>query len=305
MVGKNFSIKTTIEKTELETDEGTNLRISISGTGNINLLNEIDMNIPNDIESFPEVSESIKYTSAGATGTKNFDYLLVPEAPGKFRIPPISIVYFDTQSKTYRTIKSDEIILDVKKSKDYVEKNYNTHNSKVAEQIDNDIRFLKRNNINLTKEKKQFAGSNIHYSLYALILFIFAAILILKRQQIKDRANVSEYKNRKAGKISRKQLKTAKILLQQDNKSDFYKEISKALWSYTTNKFRIEASSLTKDKISERLSKQNVNKTLISELLNILNQAEYAQYGGSANSEGAEKLYSRTAQIIKDLEQNS
>ena len=304
LVGKNFTIQTKIDKTDIKTNEGTNLRISISGTGNINLLNEIDINIPKDIESFPEVSDRIQYTAAGATGTKHFDYLLVPEAPGKFRIPPVSIVYFDTQSKSYITIKSDEIILNVEKSKDYVENNYNTHNSKIAEQIDNDIRFLKRNNVNLTKEKKQFAGSNIHFILYALILALFATIIILKRQQIKDRSNVAEYKNRKAGKISRRRLKTAKILLKQDNKNEFYKEISKALWSYTTNKFRIAASSLTKDKISDELNKQKVDTDLINELLNILNEAEYAQYGGSASNGGAENLYGKAAQIIKKLEQS-
>lgn len=305
LVGRNFSIKTEIDNKNPETNEGTNLKFSVKGKGNIHLFNQLNINIPKGIETFPENSENITYDEQGASGTKYFDYLLVPEAPGKFRIPPVNISYFNTKTKSYQTISSDEIILDVTKSANYRESNAGNYSSKISEKLSSDIRYIKRNPKQLTNGNKYFAGSKLFYFLIILSIIAFTAIIIYKRKQIKSLSNISELKNKRAGKISKKQLKTAKKLMAENEKEHlFYKEISTAVWEYITNKFNIEKSSLTKNHLKEVFEQRQLNSELLQELINILNQAEYAQYGGNTSATEKKRVFSDTKKIIDKIEQN-
>jgi hypothetical protein len=302
IVAKNLKAQTEISKTELQTDESSNLTIRISGEGNLHLLDEINLLIPNEIESFPEKTDNIRFSTGGASGNMEFAYLLIPRRPGKYKIPAARLSYFDTEKKRYQTIETKEIVLDVTKSKDYDENRLSGTNNETAEKISDDIRYLKQKHIQLNEIGEHFAGSWLFYSLYILSLLLFAGIIILKRKQIKERANIKDYKNKRAASLSRKKLKKARKLLSANNLDKFYKEVSSALWSYTANKFRLESSDLTKDKVATELNRKEVSSEDINQLIDVLNEAEYAQYGGTGQAGKAKNLYERAADTIQKLE---
>jgi hypothetical protein len=302
IVAKDLKVQTEISKKELKTDESSSLTIRVSGVGNLHMLDELNLLIPNEIESFPEKTDNIRFNTNGASGDLEFGYLLIPRRPGKYKIPAARLSYFDTEKKQYRTLETDEIVLDVSKSDDYNENRLPGIEGETAEKISNDIRYLKQKNVRFNKVGEHFSGSWLFYGIYILSLLLFAGVIILKRKQIKARANIQDYRNKRAASLSRKKLKKARKLLSDKNLGQFYKEVSSALWSYTANKFRLESSDLTKDKVTDELRKRQVSSEDINQLIEVLNEAEYAQYGGTGEAGKAQSIYDRAADTIQKLE---
>src|SRR3712207_7943518 len=54
---------------------------------------------------FRSVTDKTKLTSNGLEGNMVYDYLAVPQNQGKYTIPGVELVYYDTSANTYRTIK--------------------------------------------------------------------------------------------------------------------------------------------------------------------------------------------------------
>ncbi len=302
LVGENFSVETTIEKTKLKTDESSKLKIKVSGEGNLHLLDDINVLIPPEIDNFPEKKDKVTFNAAGSTGYKEYTYLLIPRSPGKYRIPAIDISYFDTKNKTYKTISSKEIILDVEKGENYDTNNSSRPAQEIAQGEANDIRYIKQNNPDFRKSGDKFANSLLYYLSLLVSIVLFFIIIFLKKRNERLHNNITDYKNRKAAKISRKKLQTANKLLKAGKADEFYKEIISALWSYTANKFKLETSVLTKSRIKTELTDKGVNEQTIEEFINVLNEAEFAQYGGSSQSNNLDMIYQKAAAVIQKLE---
>jgi len=303
IIGKDISFSAIIDKTEVKTEEGINLKITISGNANIGLLDKFEIKFPKTFDKYdPEITENIKYSVAGSSGSKTFEYLLIPQEPGKFTIPAIEFSYFDTDSKTYKTIKSDDFNILVEKSDEYSEnkKDYTSQNS--IETIGNDIKFIKEKNPKFKKNNNNYVGSFKFYFWYIISLLIFIIVVVLKRKNIKENADVSKMKIKKANKISQKRLKTAKKhLLEKDNKN-FYKEITQAIWGYIGNKLSLPAVELTKDKIKNTFEEKNIQPEISEKLINLLDTCEYAQYSPATEGNKPENIYSEAKNIIEELE---
>ena len=70
--------------------------------------------LPADFEVFPpEVSETITPTEDGLTGSKTFEWVLIPRAPGSRELPTVAFGYFDEASGSYRTASTEAIPITV------------------------------------------------------------------------------------------------------------------------------------------------------------------------------------------------
>ncbi len=303
VVGRDMKLSATVDKNKLKTDEGISLTIKLSGNGNLNLINDLNLKFPPAFEPYkPKIKENINQTTGGSSGSKTFDYFLLAREAGKFKIPPVSFSYFDTESGTYKTLSSEEFNIEVEKGSGNSEivTNEGAQNDVVA--LKNDIRYIKKGPGNLHKTGEIFAASNLFYSFYLLGLLIFALIVILKRKSIRENANAAKMRNKQAGKISKKRLQKANQYLQTKDKTAFYKELLSAVWGYLGDKLGLGAEQMTKDKIREVLTEKNIDSDSISKLTNLLDTAEYAQYGPVGEEGSPEKLYSEAGQMITDLE---
>jgi len=302
IVGSNFKLSVTADNQNIKTDEGITFMVNLSGNGNLNLLNEINLEIPNSFEKYPpKIKENINHSISGSSGSKSFEYFVLAREAGKFNIQPIQFVYFDIKSGQYRTLSSDAFEINVAKGSGTTTQVVDPVNQNDIETLKNDIRYIKRN-VSFEEKGKIFAKSNLFYFLYVFSFLIFSLIIVWKRKQIKENADISKMKNKKAGKIIQRHLKTTEKFLQTDNRTAFYKEMIKGLWSYLGDKLVIEQAQLTKDKITEVLTEKKISLEVISKLKNILETCEYAQYGPVGEAGNPQKLFSDAKEIILELE---
>lgn len=302
----DFNMSVSIDKNQVKANEAINLKIRIAGNGNLKLIKPLKVDFPPDLDVYdPKTSVNTKASVSGVNGSITYDYLFIPRYAGNYRIAPIKFSYFDTKSKTYKTISSQEFEINVERGSGDEELTSGVVQGLSKEDvkfIGEDIRFLKTKS-DLKKVETFVFGKLWFYAIYLGSLLIFIGILIIRRTQVKQNANQAKVKNRKAGKVSQKRLKVAASYLKQNNAEKFYDEVLKAIWGYLSDKLIIPVAELNKDNVFDALSKNAIADELQTQLKELLDTCEFARFAPSAVSGGMEEVYKNAGSLISKLDQ--
>jgi len=300
----SFKLTSSLTKEELNANEATNLKIVISGKGNLKLIEEPDIEFPPDFEVYdPKITNNIKTNESGMSGSKTFDYLIIPRNAGRYKIKPVVFTYFDVNNKAYKKLLSTKYELRVGKS-DGSESNITVSNidQEDIKYIGSDIRHIANHSFVLQNTGTFFFSSPLYFFLLHIPLLIFVLIIIIWRHRIKQRDNILVLKNKKATKVAKKRLKKAQEFLKSNNKDDFYIEISLALWGYLSDKFSIPLASLSIDSVTGALISKGVEKSIIEEFIKVLNNCEFARFAPGDSTSAMESIYSDGISIISKME---
>ena len=299
-----FTISSSISTQDLKTNDAVTIKLVISGTGNMKLINTPEVAFPQDFEIYdPKVENKFNLTRNGLAGSKVIEYLAIPRHAGTFTIPPIEFSYFDLKSQSYKTLKTDAYTLNVAKGEgnaDQVVANFTSKED--LKVLGQDIRYIKTGETNLTQKDDYFFGSMSYYMWYLIPLTLFIAFMAVYRKQAMENANVAKVRTKKANKVATKRMKNAGKLLAEKKSEAFYDEVLKALWGYISDKLSMPVSQLSKDNIEEELQKHQVSDELIKEFINNLNDCEFARYAPGNQNKKMDKIYSSAIDVISKME---
>ena len=301
-----FSISSSINDTEIKANDAITLKLVISGTGNMKLLSNPEVQFPEDFEIYdPKVNDQVRLTTQGLTGNRVIEYLAIPRHGGTYKIPAVKFAYFDTGSKTYKTLTTEAYTINVEKSQgegtatQMIADFTNKEDIKV---LGEDIRFIKLNAVKVHPRDEFFFGTWNYWLFYIIASIVFIIILIAYRKQLAENANVTKRKVKKANKVAARRLKAAGKLMEKNDNEKFYDETLKALWGYVSDKLNIPVSELTKDNVEEKLTANDVAEGLIKEFIETLNECEFARYAPGDVSQTMDKVYSAAMSIISKME---
>lgn len=300
----NFTFSSQIDKTDVKTNEAINLKFTLSGAGNIELIDAPRISFPPDFEVYdPEISSNVKVSMSGVSGTRTFDYLIIPRNPGTYTIKPFVFSFFNLDKREYVSITTPEYKINVQRGEGTASNiTYSGVSQEDIKYIGKDIRHIKLPPFKLQPIGTFFFRSSTYYLLLIIPVLIFAGLLIFWRNQIKQRSNIAQLKTRRATKVSLRRLKVANIYLKEGKESEFYVEISRALWGYISDKFNIPRSELSMENVRERLSKKNATEETITGFINTLNNTEFARFAPGNKSENMDKIYQEALNIISKIE---
>lgn len=299
-----FTISSSINSKELKTNDAITIKLVISGTGNLKLISNPEINFPDDFEVYdPKVDNQVRLAREGLTGNKVIEYLAIPRHAGTYKIPGVSFSYFDIRSKSYKTLKTEEYVVNIEKgagNADQVIANFT--NKEDLKVLGEDIRYIKQNEVALQPRGSFFYGSMTYWLFYIIPALAFIIFFIVYRKQATENANVAKVRTKKANKVATKRMKLAGKLLSENKKDAFYDEVLKALWGYISDKLNIPVSRLSKDNIEEKLRNHGVNEELIKEFLNALNDCEFARFAPGDENQAMDKVYSSSIEVISKME---
>ena len=299
-----FNISSSINSKELKTNDAITIKLVISGTGNLKLISNPEIKFPDDFEVYdPKVDNQVRLTREGLTGNKIIEYLAIPRHAGTYKIPGVSFSYFDIRSKSYKTLKTEDYVVNVEKgagNADQVIANFT--NKEDLKVLGEDIRYIKQNEVTLQPKGSFFYGSMTYWLFYIIPALAFIIFFIIYRKQAAENANVAKMRTKKANKVATKRMKLAGKLLSENKKDAFYDEVLKALWGYISDKLNIPVSRLSKDNIEEKLRNHGVNEELIKEFLNALNDCEFARFAPGDENQAMDKVYSSSIEVISKME---
>lgn len=299
-----FSISSSINSTNVKTNDAVTIKLVISGTGNLKLIGDPEVKFPDDFEIYdPKVDNKFRLTNAGLSGSKVIEYLAIPRNAGTFKIPAVKFSYFDIKSRSYKLLTTEEYELHVDKGEGNAAQSIATFTNKEDLKILNeDIRFINQNDVPLSQKGDFFFDSTIYWLFYIIPGVIFMIFFIAYRKQIATNANVAKMRTKKANKVAVKRMKSAGKLLSENRKEAFYDEVLKALWGYISDKLNIPVSRLSKDNIEEELCGYGVENELIKEFLVVLNDCEFARFAPGDDNQAMDKIYSASLAVISKME---
>ena len=299
-----FTISSSINTQELKTNDAVTIKLVISGTGNMKLINTPEVAFPQDFEIYdPKVDNKFNLTRNGLSGNKVIEYLAIPRHAGTYTIPPIEFSYFDLKSQSYKTLKTDAYTLNVAKGEGNSEQVVANFISKEdLKVLGQDIRYIKTGDTNLTRKDDYFFGSMSYWMWYIIPLTLFIACMVIYRKQALENANVAKVRTKKANKVATKRMKNAGKLLAEKKTEAFYDEVLKALWGYISDKLSMPVSQLSKDNIEGKLQQHQVTDELVKEFIDILNDCEFARYAPGSQDEKMDKIYSSAIEVISKME---
>lgn len=300
-VGSGFDMHCRLMPEQVDAGDATTLSIQIKGTGNLKLMSAPEIEWPRDFETYdPKQSEKVKLTSAGNVGVMNYDYVVVPRHGGKYSISPVQFCYFDTDSKSYKTIQSDSLYLAVAKGQ--MSDVTAAPAQESLKDLGVDIRYIKTGAADSAQVDAGFFGSLIYIIGYVVVLLVFLTVLFIFRQQAKANADVARRRGKKAGREAAKRLKAANKLLKAGQSNAFYEELMHALWNYVGDKLNLPVTELNKDNVSEALMNRAVSTELTQQFLTVLSDCEFARFAPGDPAATMDKLYADATEVINQLD---
>lgn len=310
----SFKMSSTVDKRTTKTNEPVTLRVTIAGTGNIKLLESPEVSLPTDFEQYtPKVSEAIDRGQGKISGSKSFEYLLIPRYPGHKTIKPVSFVYFDLGEREYVTLRSPAIELTVEQGAASPAPLVTGDQRTDVQLLSQDIRFIKVASAEFSRRGDELHTSEIFIVLLMLPLAGLVGAFVYSRRRKAVMLDEAGYRNRRAMKIAQKGLKTAEDLLRgtlsgmtipsSEYKIQFYAEVSRALWKYLVDKLNIPPAELSIDGTVAKLAKRSVDGTIAASLKLLLEFCEMARFAPTSLEPAAmQRVYDQAKKIIVELE---
>ena len=299
----NYNFKSDIDMTELKTNEAFTLTYTVSGTGNIELLQMPEPVFPPDFEVYdPKITTSTDVTANGLSGTKKAEYLVIPRRAGSFTVPAVEFSFFNPSNGAYQTLSSKPYEIQVEKGRDDEGGGIYASNQEDIKYLGNDIRHIMTGDPRLRPQRSAFFGSSAYYVALLALLLAFILLLILLKNREKMEKDTAATRNRKADKVARGRLKRAAQFLKEKDQDKFYVEMSQALWGYIADKLGIERSKLSMDTVSETMKEKSVPDELTQQFVDTLNSCEFARFAPGSAEEKMDDLYQRGIEVISKAE---
>ncbi len=303
-VGK-FSMSARISKDSLKTHEAASFIVTVSGTGNISLLDAPKVVLPPDMELY-DTKVSEKIDKGGRNGSKTYEYPFIPRSYGDFTIDPVKYSYYDIDAGKYVTLETPPISLHIAKGKDAenVGTVVSSINQKDVRSLGSDIRFINTKAPELAAKGYFFVGSALFWIIAAVLLIAAVACWAGLRKLSARRADVVGTKNRKAVKMAMKRLHLAGTFLKQNLYTAFYEELHKALLGFISDKLNFPMAELSKENIAEAMKKGGVEERHIDAFISLLDACEFARYSPSAGYDAMSAHYNAAVDVISSIGSN-
>lgn len=301
----NYGFKSDIDKTSLKTNEAFTLTLTVSGTGNIELLSMPEPVFPPDFEVYdPKVVVNVNTGANGITGTKKAEYLVIPRRDGDFTIAPIVFAYFNPTNGTYSVEQSPQYEIHVEKGQggDADGNAIYASNQEGIKYLGSDIRHLMVGNPRLKPTHDYFFASTFYWVLVLALLFVFVMAMLLSKKRAELRKDEMRTRNKKATKVAKGRLKNAYKYLKAGDQNDFYIEMSQALWGYISDKLGIERAKLSMETVNESMMGKNVPEDLTRQFVDTLNNCEFARFAPGDAGKKMDDLYQQGIEVISKAE---
>lgn len=304
IVGK-AGLVASLSKDTVNVNDAVNLKMVISGSGNLKLANAPAMKLTADLEVYdPKITDNLKNSLNGTTGQKTFEYLLIPRHYGDFSIPPVTYSYFNIDSRKFERVTTPELHFYARKGTEQNEgiTVYGGIAKEDVRYLGKDIRFIRSEPGILRKSGNVFSSKRSFYSAYAFALILFLTVLFIRREHIRRNSDLAGVRNRKAAKVAGKRLKEAEKCMKEKQTDKFHEEILKAIWGYLSDKLNIPVSELTRNSAVTSLAEKGIEQQEITNLTSIIDSCEFARFAPSSSAAATEKIYEDASKFIRIVE---
>ena len=297
-----FRMDASVSRDSLQTHDAASLKVTVSGKGNVALLEAPKIDFPGDFEVY-----DVKVTETATS--KTFEYPFIPRSHGEFVLGPVEYSYYDVSAGKYVTLRSAEMPVSVSRGSELGGSQEPSgqlvagSNRKDVRSLGSDIRYITNELPAFRKDGVMFAGSALYWILAALLAVIAVVLFFVLQKLTARRADVALSRRRYATKMARRRLSMAGDYLGKNLYSAFYEELHKALLGYVSDKLGMDAAEMSKDNISSKLLEKGVPDGVTSDFIGLLDACEFARYSPDAGHEAMNSHYENAVSVISTMDE--
>ncbi len=285
---------------KVKANEAVSYRVTISGTGNLMLINAPSPEFPSIFEVYdPQITDNIKKGENGISGSRTFEWILIPRSQGHYTIPRLAVVFFEPSTGQYVTKYIDKQEIEVEKGSG--QSSMGGSQKDDIMHLNNDINYLHPTGPLHPIRQQEHMGLSFWLALATILLLTIAALLFGRRHQAAMQ-DVVGMRKKHAVRMARKRLKTAEKHLKANDSNRFYEEIYRAIWGCLSDKYSIPLSNLSRDTVSACLIEKQVPEAQQQSIMQVLQDVDLARFApGDAHSQ-MQTIYDEALNMIVGLE---
>ena len=274
----DLDVTTTLDRDSVQVSDAVTLTVVVAGRGNLRMLAEPEVVIPPGFEAFPpEVTERVDRTDAGVSGTRTYEYVLVPRVPGVGAIPAVELAYFDPESGTYEVAASGALAVEV--TGVAVEGTLGTGRVRAGvEELRTDIRFIQLGSPALVLANRPLFAHPLFWIVLLVPLVAVGGAAGVRRHRDRLHGDVAYARSRRAAKVARKRLAEARKLADGDDVRAFYAEAGHALEGFLADKLNIAAAGMIRDEVRDRLGAMGIATEAADPYLECLEECDRQRF---------------------------
>jgi len=294
----SFTMNASLSCDSLKTHEAASLLVTVSGNGNVSLLEAPKINFPADFEQY-----DVK--TVDKSKSKTFEFPFIPRSAGEFEIGPVEYSYYDPSAGRYVTLSSGPLHLKVLKGAEVAAESAGgtlVETRKDVKSLGSDIRFISTRTSSLSGSDRYLVFSPLFFGLLGLMLVVALIIWLVSRKLTSMREDVVGSRNRGASKMARKRLALASSYLKKNLYTAFYEELHRALLGFISDKFNMDAAEQNKENIQAKLLECGVPEAVSNDFIGLLDACEFARYAPDAGHEAMNAHYENAVGVISEID---
>lgn len=232
---------------EVVQGEPVTVDVSLSGTGHLRTVGEIELPPLPDFRSYPsEENQEITRNRGLIGGEITKQFVLVPLKAGKLTVPPLRVVTFSPSQKEYRVLEGPPIELEVTPGSGMEARGSRGD----IELLGRDIRFIELGDPSFRPLGDRWSRALRWLALLPLPTLALGGAWFWNRRMEAQGANAVWIRRRNAGKTARSILRAA----QGKDKAESAAEAARALRTFVADRYDLPAAGLTPDVIAGHLT---------------------------------------------------
>jgi hypothetical protein len=302
----HLRVRAKLDKQTFETNDGFKLTLTLSGTGNIQTIEQPKFYISPDIEQYdPTVRSTVNKDGAKISGRKIIEYVLVPRVAGEQKIGPIELSYFNTAKGKLEHIHIDEFVLDVKEGKSFsaaATNGLSAVTKKSLKTLDEDIRYIMDESPSFNAKNTHMAQSIVYFLAYpvVLLLFLLASFFMKRRQYLSQNSHLQ--RKRSASSKASKFLKQAKALRESGDSAAFFPSIAQSITQFIADKTGTNAAGFTREQLSDLLESYRVPASLTEQVHSCLESCDFYRFSNPTDpTVEMQKIYDEADALLSQL----
>ncbi|MFO8086716.1 MAG: BatD family protein [Bacteroidales bacterium] len=303
----SFRLSSEITKDTVTVNQSTNLKLTLSGTGNINLVDLEGLVIPPAFEIYePDIDKQSTVNAGGVSGTKTWNYLLIPRNEGTFTIEPIEFTYFDILKKQYVTLKTKAFTIHVLKGDGTTAgPSIKAYGKEDIERPGTDIMHIYEPPLSLHPKNRNFVNTFRFWMFLIIPVVAFVIFYLFYKKHQRIQSNAALLKTKRATRLAQKRLKKARKYKDSDDDTAFYEEVNRAILGYISDRFNLTMSDLSRETISQQLQNRAIKAEHIQETTLLLDNCDYARFAPAATpADNKESIYQQALSLISKIEKD-
>lgn len=301
----SFEIQAALDRKQMATGDAATLTVNVRGKGNLRGVHIADPHVSGLQILQPEVHDLVESPDDRVQGTRSFAWLIVPEAPGTYTLPELSIATFDPEHASYRTIHTEKLTLVAAGSAraDATTKAQasDDHPSSAGQQ--DEVWPAVRAHSELLRAQTPLASRGFYpwALLFTPLLWFGSWFVPATWSRIRSRGG-QESVERAALRAARKRLSGAESALAAHDARRFHADVASALQTTLEARLGEAISGLTRGELLATLKERGMSDSLSGALCDVLAQCDFARFSSAAVSDAdMQGLLARAEQLWSDV----